>query len=274
MKYKTPSLLQSITPIIFLVVMLSINVFIFGDLSLDGSNQIVLILSGGLASIIAYFNGVKWKTLQEGIVSNINSAIPSLIILLLVGALAGSWMISGIVPSMIYYGIQILSPDIFLLASCIICIIVSLATGSSWTTSATIGIALMGVGKSLGVDDGFIAGAVLSGAYFGDKMSPLSDTTNLAPAVSGTTLFKHIRYLSYTTIPSMIICLLILLISGFLFVEPSSFENSLIVSESIKEKFFISPILFFPPSVVIFLIYKKFKTLKTMPGLILRFTKK
>ena len=115
----------------------------------------------------------------------------------------------------------------------------------------------MGVGKSLGVDDGFIAGAVLSGAYFGDKMSPLSDTTNLAPAVSGTTLFKHIRYLSYTTIPSMIICLLILLISGFLFVEPSSFENSLIVSESIKEKFFISPILFFPPSVVIFLIYKK-----------------
>ena len=169
MKYKTPSLLQSITPIIFLVVMLSINVFIFGDLSLDGSNQIVLILSGGLASIIAYFNGVKWKILQEGMVSNINSAIPSLIILLLVGALAGSWMISGIVPSMIYYGIQILSPDIFLLASCIICIIVSLATGSSWTTSATIGIALMGVGKSLGVDDGFIAGAVLSGAYFGDK---------------------------------------------------------------------------------------------------------
>ena len=257
MKYKTPSFLQSITPIIFLVVMLSINVFIFGDLSLDGSNQIVLILSGGLASIIAYFNGVKWKILQEGMVSNINSAIPSLIILLLVGALAGSWMISGIVPSMIYYGIQILSPDIFLLASCIICIIVSLATGSSWTTSATIGIALMGVGKSLGVDDGFIAGAVLSGAYFGDKMSPLSDTTNLAPAVSGTTLFKHIRYLSYTTIPSIIICLLILLISGFLFVEPSSFENSLIVSESIKEKFFISPILFFPPSVVIFLIYKK-----------------
>ena len=117
-------------------------------------------------------------------------------------------MISGIVPSMIYYGIQILSPDIFLLASCIICIIVSLATGSSWTTSATIGIALMGVGKSLGVDDGFIAGAILSGAYFGDKMSPLSDTTNLAPAVSGTTLFKHIRYLSYTTIPSIIISLL------------------------------------------------------------------
>ena len=120
MKYKKPSFLQSIIPIIFLVVMLSINVFIFGDLSLDGSNQIVLILSGALAAIIAYFNGVKWKTLQEGMVSNINSAIPSLIILLLVGALAGSWMISGIVPSMIYYGIQILSPDIFLLASCII----------------------------------------------------------------------------------------------------------------------------------------------------------
>ena len=166
-------------------------------------------------------------------------------------------MISGIVPSMIYYGIQILSPDIFLFAACIICIVVSLATGSSWTTSATVGIALMGIGKSLGIDDGFIAGAVLSGAYFGDKMSPLSDTTNLAPAVSGTTLFKHIRYLSYTTIPSISICLLILLISGFLFIEPSSFQNSLSVADSIKEKFYISPILFIPPSIVIFLIYKK-----------------
>jgi|TARA_B110000438_G_scaffold92534_1_gene92030 Na+:H+ antiporter, NhaC family len=257
MKVKNPTFIQSIIPIIFLIFLLGINVSIFGDLSLDGSNQIVLIFSASLAASIAYFNGIKWKVLQEGIVNNISSATPSILILLLVGSLAGSWMISGIVPSMIYYGIQILSPDIFLFAACIICIVVSLATGSSWTTSATVGIALMGIGKSLGIDDGFIAGAVLSGAYFGDKMSPLSDTTNLAPAVSGTTLFKHIRYLSYTTIPSISICLLILLISGFLFIEPSSFQNSLSVADSIKEKFYISPILFIPPSIVIFLIYKK-----------------
>ena len=257
MKVKNPTFIQSIIPIIFLIFLLGINVSIFGDLSLDGSNQIVLIFAASLAASIAYFNGIKWKVLQEGIVNNISSATPSILILLLVGSLAGSWMISGIVPSMIYYGIQILSPDIFLFAACIICIVVSLATGSSWTTSATVGIALMGIGKSLGIDDGFIAGAVLSGAYFGDKMSPLSDTTNLAPAVSGTTLFKHIRYLSYTTIPSISICLLILLISGFLFIEPSSFQNSLSVADSIKEKFYISPILFIPPSIVIFLIYKK-----------------
>ena len=257
MKVNNPTFIQSIIPIIFLIFLLGINVSIFGDLSLDGSNQIVLIFSASLAASIAYFNGIKWKVLQEGIVNNISSATPSILILLLVGSLAGSWMISGIVPSMIYYGIQILSPDIFLFAACIICIVVSLATGSSWTTSATVGIALMGIGKSLGIDDGFIAGAVLSGAYFGDKMSPLSDTTNLAPAVSGTTLFKHIRYLSYTTIPSISICLLILLISGFLFIEPSSFQNSLSVADSIKEKFYISPILFIPPSIVIFLIYKK-----------------
>ena len=257
MKVKNPTFIQSIIPIIFLIFLLGINVSIFGDLSLDGSNQIVLIFAASLAASIAYFNGIKWKVLQEGIVNNISSATPSILILLLVGSLAGSWMISGIVPSMIYYGIQILSPDIFLFAACIICVVVSLATGSSWTTSATVGIALMGIGKSLGIADGFIAGAVLSGAYFGDKMSPLSDTTNLAPAVSGTTLFKHIRYLSYTTVPSISICLLILLISGFLFIEPSSFQNSLSVADSIKEKFYISPILFIPPTIVIFLIYKK-----------------
>ena len=270
MKVKNPTFIQSIIPIIFLIFLLAINVSIFGDLSLDGSNQIVLIFSASIAALIAYFNGIKWKSLQEGIVNNISSATPSILILLLVGSLAGSWMISGIVPSMIYYGIQILSPDIFLLAACIICIIVSLATGSSWTTSATVGIALMGIGKSLGIADGFIAGAVLSGAYFGDKMSPLSDTTNLAPAVSGTTLFKHIRYLSYTTIPSISICLLIFLVSGFLFVEPSSFQNSLTVAESIKEKFYISPILFVPPSVVIFLIFKKVSAIPSLfSGIIL-----
>ena len=182
---KTPSLLESFFPIIFLVVLLSINVYLFGNDALSGSIQIVLIMSSAVAALIAGRIGYKWKEIQTGIINSINSSLPSILILFLVGSLAGSWMLSGVVPAMIYYGIQILNPKIFLFAACIISIIVSMATGSSWTTSATIGIALVGVGKALNISDGLIAGAILSGAYFGDKMSPLSDTTNLAPAVAG-----------------------------------------------------------------------------------------
>ena len=196
-KLRTPTFFESIFPILFLIIFLSINVFIFKDSSLDGSNQIVLIVSASVASAIALNIGFKWSELQKGIVNSISSAIPSILILFLVGSLAGSWMLSGIVPAMIYYGIQLLNPKIFLIASCLICIIVSVATGSSWTTSATIGIALIGIGKALGISEGLIAGSILSGAYFGDKMSPLSDTTNLSPAVAGSDLFSHIRYLSY-----------------------------------------------------------------------------
>ena len=197
-KLRTPTFFESIFPILFLIIFLSINVFIFKDSSLDGSNQIVLIVSASVASAIALNIGFKWSELQKGIVNSISSAIPSILILFLVGSLAGSWMLSGIVPAMIYYGIQLLNPKIFLIASCLICIIVSVATGSSWTTSATIGIALIGIGKALGISEGLIAGSILSGAYFGDKMSPLSDTTNLSPAVAGSDIFSHFRYLSYT----------------------------------------------------------------------------
>ena len=210
-KLRTPTFFESIFPILFLIIFLSINVFIFKDSSLDGSNQIVLIVSASVASAIALNIGFKWSELQKGIVNSISSAIPSILILFLVGSLAGSWMLSGIVPAMIYYGIQLLNPKIFLIASCLICIIVSVATGSSWTTSATIGIALIGIGKALGISEGLIAGSILSGAYFGDKMSPLSDTTNLSPAVAGSDLFSHIRYLSYTAFPSILICLVLFL---------------------------------------------------------------
>ena len=204
-KLRSPTFFESIFPILFLIIFLSINVFIFKDSSLDGSNQIVLIVSASIASAIALNIGFKWSELQIGIVNSISSAIPSILILFLVGSLAGSWMLSGIVPAMIYYGIQLLNPKIFLIASCLICIIVSVATGSSWTTSATIGIALIGIGKALGISEGLIAGSILSGAYFGDKMSPLSDTTNLSPAVAGSDLFSHIKYMMYTTIPTYII---------------------------------------------------------------------
>ena len=195
--------------------------------------------------------GFKWKDIQKGIVKSIDSSLPSILILFLVGSLAGSWMLSGIVPAMIYYGIQILNPKIFLFAACIISIIVSMATGSSWTTTATIGIALIGIGKALNISEGLIAGSILSGAYFGDKMSPLSDTTNLAPAVAGGDLFSHIRYLMYTTLPSIGICLIIFILMGLTNVNDIDLNNTEIILSSISDKFYISPVLFVVPLVVI-----------------------
>ena len=214
-KGREASLLQAIIPIIVLITLLVFNVIYFGDHTLDGSNQVVLILASAIAAIIAIRLGNTWAYIRARIVHSISSAMPSILILLLIGALAGTWMISGVVPAMIYYGLKIFHPSIFLFATVIICSIVSLATGSSWSTVATIGIALLGIGKTLGISEGVVAGAIISGAYFGDKMSPLSDTTNLAPAMAGTDLFTHIRYMTITTIPSISIALIIFLIMGF-----------------------------------------------------------
>ena len=263
-KKKSPSTLQALVPIIFLVILLSINVSIFGDDSLSGSIQIVLILSSAVASIIAFNLGFTWLEIQKGIVNSINSSLPSILILFLVGSLAGSWLLSGIVPAFIYYGIQILNAKIFLFAACIICIIVSMATGSSWTTSATIGIALIGIGRALDISDGLVAGAILSGAYFGDKMSPLSDTTNLAPAMAGGDLISHIKYLSLTSVPSIMISLIIFIVLGFNISENIGINNTEIISTAILEKFYISPILFVVPVIVIVLIYKKIKAVPAL----------
>ena len=263
-KIKSPSTLQALVPIIFLVILLSINVSIFGDDSLSGSIQIVLILSSAVASIIAFNLGFTWLEIQKGIVNSIKSSLPSILILFLVGSLAGSWLLSGIVPAFIYYGIQILNAKIFLFAACIICIIVSMATGSSWTTSATIGIALIGIGRALDISDGLVAGAILSGAYFGDKMSPLSDTTNLAPAMAGGDLISHIKYLSLTSVPSIMISLIIFIVLGFNISENIGINNTEIISTAILEKFYISPILFVVPVIVIVLIYKKIKAVPAL----------
>ena len=264
MKKRIPTLIESFLPIIFLVIFLSINVTVFGDDALSGSIQIVLIFSSAIATVIAFNLGFTWVEIQKGIQNSINSAIPSILILFLVGSLAGSWLLSGIVPALIYYGIQILNAKIFLFAACIICIIVSMATGSSWTTSATIGIALIGIGKALNIPEGLIAGAILSGAYFGDKMSPLSDTTNLAPAMAGSDLFTHIKYLSITTFPSIIISLIIFIIMGMNISSDVNIDNASLISSSILDKFYISPILFLVPFTVIFLIYKKIKAVPSL----------
>ena len=263
-KIKSPTTFQALFPIIFLIILLSINVSIFGDDSLSGSIQIVLILSSAVASIIAFKLGYTWLDIQKGIIKSINSSLPSILILFLVGSLAGSWLLSGVVPAFIYYGIQILNAKIFLFAACVICIVVSMATGSSWTTSATIGIALIGIGRALDISDGLVAGAILSGAYFGDKMSPLSDTTNLAPAMAGSDLISHIKYLSLTTVPSIIISLVIFILLGFNISDSIGLNNAEVISSTIKEKFYISPVLFIVPLTVIILIYKKIKAVPAL----------
>ena len=254
---RKPTLIEALIPIIFLVILLWMNVSIFGDTALDGSNQIILILSGAVAATLAMRFGVGWKTLQKGILHNINSAMSSILILLLIGSLAGAWMISGIVPAMIYYGLKILNPTILLFASCVVCALVSLATGSSWTTIATVGLALIGIGKALGVSEGIIAGAIISGAYFGDKMSPLSDTTNLAPAMAGTDLFTHIRYMTITTVPSLIITLIIFLGIGFAYNSGERIQDVEPILAALTDSFNINLWLFMVPIAVIIMIVKK-----------------
>lgn len=206
---RQPSMLQALVPVVFLIVLLFFSVKLFGSDSSYGANQIALILSAAIAVLIGLFNGQTWKELEAGIVDGISLAMGAMLILLMVGSLIGTWILAGTVPTMIYYGLQILSPDYFYVASCIICAIVAVSIGSSWTTAGTVGIGLIGIAQGLGLDPAITAGAIISGAYFGDKMSPLSDTTNLAPAVTGTDLFTHIRHMVWTTTPSLIIALIL-----------------------------------------------------------------
>jgi NhaC family Na+:H+ antiporter len=255
---KVPSILEALFPILFLIVLLVVNIFVFGTDGLLGSNQMVLVISSGVAGLVAVLRlKIKWEELQDGIVNSISSAMSSILILLLIGALAGTWLLSGIVPAMIYYGLQILNPTIFLIAACIVSAIVSIATGSSWTTVATVGVALLGIGKALGFGEGLIAGAVLSGAYFGDKMSPLSDTTNLAPAMAGTDLFTHIRHMTKTTVPSILITIVIFGVIGFTSGAEGSVDQVKDISAVIVEQFNISGWLFIVPVLVILMIVKK-----------------
>jgi len=243
-------------PVVLLVLLLAVNVSIFGDDALSGSNQFILLIGAAIAALVGYRNQINHKTMIEKVADNVQSVTGALLILLFVGALAGTWLASGIIPAMIYYGLQIIHPAVFLPACIIICSIISIATGSSWTTSATVGIALIGIGKAMGIDVGMVAGAVISGAYFGDKLSPLSDTTNLAPAMAGTDLFTHIRYMTNTTVPSILITLLVFSILG-VFQETAAQADLGNLLEAIEMRFTINGWLFIVPLVVIGLIVKK-----------------
>ncbi|MEN8124461.1 MAG: Na+/H+ antiporter NhaC [Bacteroidota bacterium] len=255
-KNKELNIWEALTPVIVLVVLLAYNVSVYGDDALSGSNQFILLIGGAVAAVVGFFNKVSYKKMIDEIANNLKSTTGAILILLFVGALAGTWLVSGVIPTMIYYGLKILNPTIFLPATVIICAIISIATGSSWTTSATVGIALIGIGDALGISLGMVAGAVLSGAYFGDKMSPMSDTTNLAPAMAGTDLFTHIRYMAYTTVPTIIIALIIFIIIGFTIDTTGSADTEVILN-SIKESFNINPWLFLVPIIVIVLIITK-----------------
>jgi len=212
---KIPSPLLSLVPILVLVALLFVTIRTFGSDALSGGSQIVLLTATAVCCLIAMaYSKVRWKALELAMINNITGVATALIILLIIGALSGSWMISGVVPTLIYYGMQIIHPNFFLTSTCIICAVVSVMTGSSWTTIATIGIALLGIGQAQGFSDGWIAGAIISGAYFGDKISPLSDTTILASSVTDTPLFKHIRYMMITTVPSLVITLIIFTVAG------------------------------------------------------------
>lgn len=258
---KELNLFEALIPVIILMMMLAYNIFFAaGELLGEYSTQLILLMGGVFASIIGFLNKVSLKTMIAEIWENLKSIFLPVMILLLVGALAGTWLVSGIIPAMVYYGLQVLSPSIFLPASVVIASIISTATGSSWTTSATVGIALVGIGTALGIPTGMIAGAVISGAYFGDKMSPLSDTTNLAPAMAGTDLFTHIRYMAITTVPTITITIIVFGIMGLTIDTEGTTDISGLLN-TIKTTFNITPYLFIVPLTVIGLILTKTKPL-------------
>ena len=258
---KELNFLEALIPVIILMGLLFYNiVFAEGELLGAYSNQFILLIGGLIAAFVGFFNKVSILRMVTEIWENLKSVFIPIMILFLVGALAGTWLVSGVIPAMVYYGLQVLSPEIFLPASVIISAIISIATGSSWTTSATVGIALVGIGTALGINSGMIAGAVISGAYFGDKMSPLSDTTNLAPAMAGTDLFTHIRYMSFTTVPTIIVTLIVFSILSFVITTTGSADVSNLL-QTINTTFNISPWLFLVPLAVIALILLKTKPL-------------
>ena len=256
-KNKELSIFEALIPVVALILMLFYNVFfVFGDKAPYGSNQFILLLGAAVAAIVGFFKKTSYSLMINEVSENLKSTTGALLILLMVGALSGTWLASGIIPTMIYYGLQLLNPTFFLVATVIICAIISIATGSSWTTSATVGVALIVIGETLGISTGMTAGAVLSGAYFGDKMSPLSDTTNLAPAMAGAELFTHIKYMAITTVPTFIITLLLFFIIG-LNIEVSGTPNVSDKLEAINNAFNISPWLMLVPLAVVVLIVKK-----------------
>jgi NhaC family Na+:H+ antiporter len=259
---RMPSLIESLIPVVLLMIFLGISIIKFG-----ASPHIPLIAGTAVAAIMAVRLGYGWQEIEDGLIHGITLALKACLILMIIGTLIGTWILGGIVPTMIYWGLKVLSPAIFLVTTCIICSLVSLATGSSWSTAGTVGIALIGVGHGLGVPMPMVAGAIISGSYFGDKMSPLSDTTNLAPAMAGTDLFTHIRHMVYTTGPSLTIALIIYALLGLRYAGAEmQTENVEQILSTLQANFSLNPLLLIPPCLVIVMVIKKIPALPALLG--------
>ena len=259
-----PTWWVSLIPFVVLVAALSLVIYVFGTDALSGASQVALMFAAGVTVVLAMvLYRIPWKTFEDAILDNITSVGTSIVILLLIGAVAGSWMVSGVVPTMIYYGMKVIFPEIFLFASCVISALIVVMTGSSWTTIATIGVALVGIGTAQGYEPGWIAGAIISGAYFGDKISPLSDTTVLASSSAGTPLFTHIRYMMVTTVPSFAITLIVFLVVSLLH-DDTAAVRAADFSNDLRQTFNISPWLFIVPVLTALLIIRKVSAIATL----------
>ncbi|BDX06404.1 Na+/H+ antiporter NhaC [Planctobacterium marinum] len=256
-QYKEPSLLDSIIPIVVLVTLLGTSVWVFGSDSSSGPNQIALLLGMAVTAIVGLKNGFSWKEIEQGMINGISISLGAILILLAVGSLIGTWLLSGTVPTLIYYGLELLNPTVFYAASVVICAIVAMSIGSSWTTAATVGVALIGIANGMGMSEAITAGAIISGAYFGDKISPLSETTNLAPAVAGTDLFSHIRYMLWTTVPSIVVALLLFAFLGFNASDNVDAENIAKMQSLLQQEFNIQFHMLVPFFILLAMAVKK-----------------
>lgn len=261
-KNKTVSIWIALIPVLALMVFIGVTILVF-----HGDPQIPLILATVVAAVVARCHGLRWRFIEEGLIDGIRIAMTAILILMVIGIMIGTWIASGIVPILIYYGLKLLNSGVFLIAACLICSVVSLATGSSWTTAGTVGVALIGVGQGLGVPVPMVAGAIVSGSYFGDKMSPLSDSTNLAPAVAGSELFEHIRHMVYTTLPALLISLVIYAGLGFFVVngqgDPAGIQK---IQELLETNFNLHPVLLIPPALVVLMVIYRIPALPALIG--------
>lgn len=259
-----PSWFVSLIPFVFLIAILVVVIKVFGADALSGGSQVALLMASGVVVAISMiFYKIPWKDFEEGIIDNIRAVGSAILILLLIGAVAGSWMVSGVVPTMIYYGMKVIFPSIFLFASCAICALISIMTGSSWTTIATVGVALVGIGTAQGYEPGWIAGAIISGAYFGDKVSPLSDTTVLASSSAGTPLFTHIKFMMISTVPSFAIAMIVFLVVSLMHQTPSAVHTA-DFSNDLTSTYNISPWLLLVPVITGVLIARKVPAILTL----------
>lgn len=258
-----PSLLDALIPVIVLISMLAGTVYVFG-LDSFGPNQVALIMAAAVAAMIGIKNGISWYEIEQGMIHTISLSLQSILILLMVGSLIGSWILSGTVPSMIYYGVELMSPEYFYLTACLVCALLGFSIGSSWTVAGTLGIGLMGIAAALNLSLAISAGAIISGAYFGDKLSPLSETTNLAAAVTSNNLFDHIQHMLWTTIPGFFITLILFFLLGIGSGSNLVIDDIEILQNAMQETFTINPLMLLPLILLLTMAVKKLPALSTL----------